>query len=54
MDEQQIVERKIELQEALGSVARCLEIEYSLALHQARETISESLVAWCETHGLER
>ena len=54
MDEQQIIERKIELEEALCSLNRVLEIEYSSDLDRGRSLVREELSAWCETHGLER
>ncbi len=54
MDEQQITERRIELQEALGSIARSLEIEHTLELSKAKDLVERELGRWREEHGLDR
>ena len=48
----EVTERRIELQEALGSIARSLEIEWSVELSKAKDLVELELRKWQKRYGL--
>lgn len=48
----EVTERRIELQEALGSIARSLEIEWCVGLSKAKDLIELELRTWQKRYGL--